>query len=59
MIIYTTQQHSLLSAILQTIASNNSYYYQSGRLEISRVNQIIPSMIARYELGLPEQERKK
>lgn len=58
MIIYTTQQHSLLSAILQTIASNNACYYQSGRLEISRVNQIIPSMIARYELALPEQERK-
>lgn len=58
MIIYTTQQHRLLSAILQTITNSNAYYYQSGHLEISRVNQIIPSMIARHELLLPEQERK-
>lgn len=57
MIIYTTQQHTLLSTILLTVRNQQAYYYQTGRLEVSRVNQILPSMIAKYDLKSSENDR--
>ena len=58
MIIYTTQQHHLLSAIIQTITNSNCYYYHKGHFKISEVNKHIPNIINKFDLNSTEKNRE-
>ncbi len=57
MIIYTTQQHILLSAIIQTITNANCYYYQFGNIKISEINKHLPNIINKFNLNYTEKQR--
>ena len=57
MIIYTTQQHNLLLAIIQTITTGNCYYYHKGYLKISEINKHLPNIINKFNLNYTEKQR--
>ena len=57
MIIYTTQQHILLSAIIQTITTGKCYYYHTGHLKISEINKHLPNIINKFNLNYTEKQR--
>ena len=57
MIIYTTQQHILLSAIIQTITTGKCYYYHTGHLKISEINKHLPNIINKFNLNYNEKQR--
>ena len=57
MIIYTTQQHNLLLAIIQTITTGKCYYYHTGHLKISEINKHLPNIINKFNLNYTEKQR--
>lgn len=58
MIIYTTQQHSLLSAIMNSIRNCDCLYYQIGHFKISEINKHIPNFINKFDLNSTENNRE-
>lgn len=59
MIYYTTTKTDCLISIMQSVANGRAKFWFSDYVPMTKLSAVLPKLIVKYALDLPESERKK